>query len=425
MNILLLQAYNGKDEPALYPLGLNCIARVLNQHNVKVFDPNISERPDEELYELLRKFHPRVVGISIRNIDSTNKRRVVFYYDHVHRMIDIVKNVIGNEAIIIAGGPGFSIFARSIMENETRIDIGVLSEAEDTFPQLLLHLQKPEQVKNVFYRRNGDVVFSGEKGFLDKDRLSSLCDYQDASRYKHIKNSVGIETKRGCVLDCIYCVYGFLNGKHYRLKNPQHVVNEIESLGEKHQINEFTFVDSTFNVPVDHAQAICKELIKRNIKIHWSAWFHDKYLTYDFVDLARQAGCQKFIMSPDGFSDDILKRLGKSQRKIDILQGYHILKSLDGIEICYNFFKNPPGQTWISLMNMIYFCLKGKWQLRNKIHFEFNSIRIEPNTKLYEISVKEGIVSKKDNLLYPVKYTNKSTSYIETLFDFLLQIVGK
>lgn len=426
MKILLLQAYNGKNEPAVYPLGLSSLASVLPGHTIKFFDPNISSRPSEELAELVSAFRPEVVGISIRNIDSTNKRKVVFYYDYVHDLIDIITRIMGKEAKIIVGGSGFSIFAQTIMDNEPRIDLGVLGEAERTFPELLASLEFPGKVKNVFFRQKGKVVFSGAGHAPHTDMASFTNQYPlDASPYRDFADAIGVETKRGCALNCIYCVYVFLNGKTYRLRKPESVVDEIELLIKKHQIKQFTFVDSTFNAPVDHAEAICRAMIDRGINIKWSAWFHDKYLTRDFAELAKRAGCRKFILSPDGFSDQALKCLGKSQRMKDVMQGYQILKSIDGIEICYNFFKNPPGQTWTSFIRMMLFCIKAKRELKQRIHFEFSTLRIEPYTGLHDIALKEGAVDRGNNLLYPVQYTNKKTRYIETLFNLLLRVGGK
>ena len=52
-------------------------------------------------------------------------------------------------------------------------------------------------------------------------------------------------------------------------------------------------------------------------------------------------------------------------------------------------------------------------QMGGRVHFEFNSMRVEPHTKLYQIAIKEGFVKDKENLLYPKYYTNPRTFYIE------------
>lgn len=426
MNILLTQAYLGWTEPPVFPLGLSCLTASIKGHNLKGFDPNILPSHHQNLANLLRKFRPDVVGISLRNIDSTNKRRVVFYYNYFKDMINFIKENSDNNCKIVVGGPAFSMFAEKVMHDEPRIDYGVFGEGEITFPQLIENLETPQKVKSIFYRKGEKVFFTGSRKNTDLDNLQ----FADRSLfnleyYLNIPDAIGVETKRGCAFGCIYCIYGFLNGKQYRLRKPASVGDEIEFLVKKKGIKHFTFIDSVFNYPLNHAKAICNEIIIKKLVVSWSAWFHDKYLTKEFVQLAKRAGCNKFILSPDGFSDRTLKRLGKSQNKEDVLRAFTILNQFTGIEICYNFFKNPPGQSFISFLTLLFFCFKAKCKMGKKIHFEFNSIRIEPNTKLHEIALKEGIINKNDSLLYPKNYTNLDTRYIEKIFDFILSLKGK
>ena len=424
MKVLLVQSYLGGNEPPVFPLGLACIKAQLTNHDVRGFDTNTSERPFEELKEVAAGFSPDVVGISLRNIDSTNKRDVVFYYSYLKKAIDVIKEA--SNARIIVGGSGFSMFAREIMEDEPRIDYGVFLEGERIVPSLLDNISTPESVKGIFYRKDGNVLFSGAGGQVDLNSVS-LPDrgFISVGGYKDVPEAIGIETKRGCALKCVYCIYGFLNGKEYRLRQPKRIVDDIEHLINEKGIETFTFVDSVFNIPLRHAEDICVEIIRRGLKVKWSAWFSEKGLKREFLELVKAAGCKKVILSPDGYSDRVLKALEKNITKKDILKSYKSLKSIDGYEVCYNFFKNPPGQSLTAFLAMIFFCVKAKVQMGKRVHFEFNSMRVEPHTKLYQIALKEGFVNKGDNLLYPKYYTNPGTRYIEKLFNAVLKLKGK
>jgi len=434
VKLLLIQSYLGGKEPPVYPLGLACISSVLPDHELHLFDPNVSERPFKELKETIERFSPDAVGISIRNIDSTNKRQVVFYYEYFKKVIDAIKAATAGTKIIV-GGSGFSMFAKVIMEDEPRIDIGVFLEGETVMPALLHNIEEPWKVKGVFYRKGGVVVFSGS---VDKTDLNvvPLPDrgLLPPDRYRSIPEAIGIETKRGCALKCVYCIYGFLNGKKYRFRNPKMIVDEIESIKNEHGVDTFTFVDSVFNIPVGHAEAICHEIIRRGLKLKWSAWFSGGELTEEFVELIVKAGCNKVILSPDGFSDTVLRRLDKNITKADILRSYGILKKrvvagrkqgMERLVVCYNFFKNPPGQSLSAFLGIVVFFFKAKMQMGRQVHFEFNSIRVEPNTKLYQIALNDGFVSEEEDLLYPVYYTNPGTRYIERIFNLALRLKGK
>ncbi|MBI5238702.1 MAG: cobalamin B12-binding domain-containing protein [Deltaproteobacteria bacterium] len=424
MKVLLVQSYLGGNEPLVFPIGLSCIKSALGGHDVRVFDTNVSPRPFDELKEMIAGLGPDAIGISLRNIDSTNKRKVVFYYDYLKKLIRSVKGSSG--AKIIVGGSGFSMFAREIMDDEPGIDFGIYLEGEAAFPELLKNLDAPEKVKFVYYRKNGKVIFTGIGRQVDFNSM----DFPDRGavgldNYRRIPDAVGVESKRGCVFNCIYCIYGFLNGKRLRLRAPERVADEIEAMVKGSGIERFTFVDSVFNFPQDHAENICRELIRRKIKAGWSAWFNEKGLTRGFVEMVRDAGCRNIILSPDGFSDEILDRLGKNIKKEDILRSYEVLKGIGGLEVSYNFFKNPPGQSLQTFMSLAGFCFKAKMEMGRRVHFEFNSMRIEPHTKLHDIALTEGLVSSGENLLYPKYYTNRETRHIEGAFNMMLRMRGK
>ncbi|MBF0555360.1 MAG: radical SAM protein [Nitrospirae bacterium] len=406
----------------MFPLGLACLKAQLTTHEVRVIDLNVCNKPFDKLRDTLMAFCPEIIGISIRNIDSTNKRQVVFYYNYIKDTLDVIKQV--SDAVVVSGGSGFSMFAEEIMKDEQRIDFGVFLEGEITFPLIIENISEPEKVASVYYRKNGEVLFTGKAASSDVSILNApLRAEMNIGEYRKASDAIGVETKRGCALNCTYCIYGFLNGKSMRLRRPPDVVDEIEELAVNSGVTEFTFVDSMFNVPKRHAGEICEELIRRDIKgLSWSAWFSEKSMDKEFIALIKRAGCKTTILSPDGFSDTVLERLGKNITKGDILRTYELLRASGGIEVSYNFFKNPPGQDVKTFIELTAFSLKAKLQMGDRVHFEFNSMRIEPHTALYKTALAEGIVAGGEDLLYPKYYTNPGTPYIETMFNALIRL---
>ncbi len=424
MKVLLVQAYLGGKESPVFPLGLACIASTIPHHEVKIFDPNTANNPFIHLKTISLEFDPAIVGISLRNIDSTNKNEVVFYYQWLKDIIAVILS--SCSAKIILGGSGFSMFAREIMEREPAIDFGVYLEGEDVFSKLLDNLDTPHTVPSLFYRHGNEVHFSGKAPPVNINNTPlPAWDVLSVDPYYRGRDAIGVETKRGCALGCIYCVYGFLNGRQYRLKHAERVVDEIEFLIKEHDITHFTFVDSTFNVPLYHARSICHELVNRNLSVSWSAWFNEHFIDQEFITLLKKAGCNHIIFSPDGFSDDVLQKLGKDITKKDIDRSLKLLKKNSTIEVGYNFFRNPPGQNLTNFAGMLFFCLRAKILLKKRVHFEFSTLRIEPHTKLHAIALGEGVVDKKQSLLNPTYYNNRRTRYLEAPFSFLLSLLGK
>ncbi len=425
MKVLLTQGYLHGSETPVYPLGLSCLAACLEKHDLTIYDPNIEPEALSGLVKVVREKIPEVIGFSLRNIDSTNKRDVVFYYDMFRDMVSKVCAVAPPDCITVVGGSGFSMFAREIFQDLPSIQFGIYREGETTFPLLLDNLEDPAKIPGLFYRENKSIRFTGPASQTAPETiaLTSLV-HLDPASYKRYEDSVGIETKRGCNLNCIYCIYGFLNGKKIRLRPPGAVVDDIERVLQS-GCTRFTFVDSAFNYPQTHAEKICLELRRRKLQVAWSAWFHEQLLTESFVELCIETGCDKFIFSPDGFSDTTLQQLGKSFTKADILRCFKIMKKFDNIDICYNFFKNPPGNSVLTFVQLLFFYITAKVVLKNRVHFEFSSLRVEPHTRLHKLALAEGVVSPEDNLLFPKQYTYAKTRYIEYIFDFLIGIKQK
>ena len=79
----------------------------------------------------------------------------------------------------------------------------------------------------------------------------------------------------------------------------------------------------------------------------------------------------------------------------------------------------------MAFFQLVLFCLFAKWNMGRRIHFEFNSLRVEPHTELYRLAVSEGLIRAGDSVLNPVYYTQNKTVIIETIFNLALQCVGK
>ena len=130
--ILLIQSYQGREDEygAVFPLGLCYLATVLSSagHDVHMFDANTHTAPYPLLEETLASLKPAVVGLSIRNIDSLDRRDICYHYKTVSPTLDLIRKQVP-DACIIAGGSGFSMFAEKIMARNQDIDIGIFFEA--------------------------------------------------------------------------------------------------------------------------------------------------------------------------------------------------------------------------------------------------------------------------------------------------------
>jgi len=83
---------------------------------------------------------------------------------------------------------------------------------------------------------------------------------------KH-KRFAPIMTSRDCPFSCAYCASCNFWRQKIRYRSPKNVVDEIQHLQEKFGIKEIHFWDDNLTLRQSHNEAICREILKRKIKI--------------------------------------------------------------------------------------------------------------------------------------------------------------
>lgn len=429
MRILLVQAYLGRFEPPIFPAGLNALGRYLalrTEHDVSVLDMNIHKQPYHVLKEALEDQEPDVVGISLRNVDTTQYRDRFYYFEEVPRIAHTIKQTRPSCRLVI-GGPGFSIYSHEIMRAVPKIDFGIVSEGERTFTDLLDSLDSPASVGGVLFRRNGEVESSGAGNLFD------MSDYPDdapyvvpVEPYRDVPFGIGVESSRGCAQQCIYCVYPFLNGPRVRLRPPDRIVDEVQMLVEQHGVKTFQFIAPVFNIPPAHCEAVCAKMIERNLgqKVDWIGWFAERFLSKEQWDLALEAGCVEFAFSPDAFTDPVLKRMGKVSRRADIERTLSMARSDPRASVSYNFFISPPGETPSDFLKLLRFFIGAKLKLRSRCRVFASYIRVEPHTALHKIAVEESLLSADETTLPETQTGLKRLFYMNSRTKRLGRIFG-
>ena len=405
MKVLLVQQDLGVREAKIpiWPIGLTYIATALQDHEVKIFDPNLYPVATamSELKSLLIDFNPDVAGISIRNIDTTNFRYKRIYFETVKPTISLLKEC-NPKLKIMVGGSGFSMFPEIIMKKIPSIDFGIYLEGEETTVELLEHLNNPEQVKGLYLRKDKKVIFTGTRDFPEFDKIQVPTvppEVIDLKRYLGPSyNIIGIQTKRGCMLNCAYCSYPHLNGKCVRLQNPVVIVDQIEYFINEFGMQRFVFVDSVFNVPEDHARAVLLEMVKRKLEVEFGVWCHMKNISLEFLELLKKAGAIQIDFSPDAATDKGLSCLNKGLNEQDIKKAISLTRKVKGISVGFGLFNSLPGYNLRDTLKTIVLPFLIQFALPGRGGGGIGFIRIEPDTEIREIAVQEGLIDKDDDL---------------------------
>ncbi len=439
MKILLIQSHLGR-KPVfhlpVFPIGLSYVAQALHEHEVKIFDMNFWAL-DEALERLGREldtFEPDVAGISIRNIDTTQRLDVFYYFKTIRPTARLIRSRKPGITLLV-GGPGYSIFARQIMERVPEFDYGIYLEGDESTPELIASLDNPDSVKGIFLRKNGEVVYTGHRPFPDFGSLPaperSLPVIDLAAYIGPSGDNFGVQTKRGCVLGCAYCGYPFLSGNTIRMRSPESVVDEIESLRAM-GVKKFSFVDNIFNVPKSHALAVCREISRRDLDVQWTAWYEVKNFDEELLLAARDAGCVHFGFSPDGASDRTLTLLNKGITRKDLDKCILLIRK-HRVHAGFNLFIIPEMSLG-EVIGSILFNIRISLLLRLRGGGSLGWIRIEPHTAIHRMAVDNGYLDSATDLfpetekeLAELFYYHRSQPFTDRVllsFIFLLRKVA-
>ena len=421
MRILLIQAYLGRREPPVAPLGIASLAAQISQHQVIIFDPNISTSPLKETTRLIQDFDPQIIGISLRNIDTTKFSDQFDYFEHFQEFIKLIGKENSN-AVITVGGCGFSLFPRQIMKRTPEIDCGFYLEAESSFADFVNRVGDRRNIPGLFFREGNDITFTGCPDKVEIDELiPPAWDLVNLKPYHPFTNkaSIGVETKRGCAQKCAYCNYPKLSGSILRMKSPAKVVDEMETLANK-GVDRIFFCDAVFNFPLEHAESICRKILRRELKIKWSAYHQDKFLTREYITLARESGCVEFYFSPDSASAEGLKALRKSSTAASLYRSLNIIAEDGKAKASYNFFAAIPGLGWKNFLSAVKFVIRAKSSLGERLlRYKFSYIRLEPGTLIAD----EVLGSGGADFLLPESSTGLKKLFYRKSASFLLNIL--
>ena len=386
MRVLLIQSYLGRFEPPVAPLGLAVLASKIPRHEVKIFDPNIFSQPLPSTSQIINDFQPELIGISLRNIDTTKYSDQFYYYQYFRQYVKFIRKIFGSGALVV-GGSGFSLFPHKIMSEAPEIDIGFALEDELSLQRFLLDSANMSEISGVYYREDGKIVATeGGDDLLTDDIISPAWDLVDLQPYIPYtqKSSIGVEAKRGCAFKCRYCTYPALSGFKVRFKEAQKVVDEIEYLAGK-GVRRIFFCDPVFNYPSEHAESVCREIIERGLNMKWGGYHQEKYLTQEYVDLACWAGCDEFYFSPDAATSQGMRKLGKVSSPQSLNRSLDYIQSNSQARASYNFFAAVPHAGWRNVNGALKFIRRAKRKLGGRLlRYKYSYIRFEPGTPLVE-----------------------------------------
>jgi radical SAM superfamily enzyme YgiQ (UPF0313 family) len=177
------------------------------------------------------------------------------------------------------------------------IDTVVTGEAEGAWPRLIDDFESGK-IKN---------LYAG--GFVDITTIPHV--RRDIYKYPYVYDLV--QTSRGCPMGCDFCSVTHMNGKTYREREVEDVLDELEKTTRP----LLFFVDDNLvnnkKGAEERAIRLFKGMVNRGIKKSWTSQAALNFADNEEVLYwARKSGCQIILMGIEAETPDALKSVGKN-----------------------------------------------------------------------------------------------------------------
>ena len=415
--------------PAVGPIGLDYAADTLCQYGFEPMLLDLCFEADLQraIAVVLDDLEPLLIGLTLRNTDDCYLASGEDFIPSFSEIVEIIRR--HTQAPIVGGGGGYSIFPESLLRT-TDLDYGIVADGEVALAELASALSgrtgELAAVPGLVWEENGKVRrnapwFDPPAALPERRRA-----FVDNERYFREGGQCGIETKRGCDRQCIYCADPVIKGSSVRMRTPKQVVEEFETLLGR-GIDHFHLCDSEFNVPVEHAFAVCEEMRRCRLgeRARWYTYATPAGFSTELALLMREAGCVGVNFGADSADDGMLHRLGRDFQVTDLLETASACRKA-GIVFMYDLLLGGPGETPESVARTIDLM---KQISPDRIGVSLG-VRVYAGTRLDQLVRQEaplkdnsnlrGAVDENDDFLKPLFYLcvalgDDAASYVASL----------
>ena len=385
-----------------FPLGIGYVASYLSKsgHNVSLLDLTEEEMP---LLKKIADRKPDIIGISI----TTTQLALA------GKMIDHVKGIMPGVPIV-AGGIHPSYFKDKFLRAHG-LDYVIYGEGEITMKELCDSLQSGNKdlsrIAGLIYRKGDEIVINPPRLLVtDLDTLPFPA--RDLVRYEAYlqppgiirgvwtNRSANISTSRGCPGRCTYCGVNYLWGKAYRRRTVDNVLEEIDLLVKRYNIDSLYFMDDTFLMNTRWIEEFSGKFVARKYNLKWSCYGRVDTVDERMLKAIKRSGCVQVEYGIESCSEDVLKAIKKSTRVEQMASAVRMTKK-EGMRALGSFIFGFPKDTEKDLEETI------RAAPRMKIDFITCYFATPyPGSELYEQAVSENRIIERDMSTWYVRNNN-------------------
>ena len=323
MTDLLLISVNREQTPyPVFPIGVWILHAYLTRigFSVDVADLNLLDGPAALEAQFLQKKTYRWIGLSVRNMDNLSWPDSISYLPEIKACVDCVKKYQPVDRLVM-GGAGFSIFGKALLD-ELGLLHGISGDGEQALARLLGATGSLPAPDYSFARETPPEVLQ---------------------TYYRISGMIGLQTRRGCPLNCDYCTYPAIEGKAFRLRPVDSVLEEMNALSTTCGIDVFYLVDCLMNMPVSYTARLLDAAAGLPARIRWYGFATPEKLDEPLVERLLNGRCAGLEIGSESGCDRILQFMNKTFSTQDILTASHACRTLR-LKCCHYLMLGSPEE---------------------------------------------------------------------------------
>lgn len=288
-------------------------------------------------------------------------------------------------------------------------DVGVMGEGEITFLELLkvfsedglFKKDKLSVIKGIIFRDAGKVTITApQQQVKEIDNLPyparDLVPMEEVYLKNQlnlfgVKRQVSIMTSRGCPYDCVFCGSPVQWGK-VRFHSAKYVVEEIQFLVEKYQIDSIMFWDDLFIAPKNRLVELVRLIkeTKLDKRLVFFGYARANHINEETCQLLKSINVKRLIFGLESGSERVLRYLKAGSVTVDDNINSVRLCRKYGITTSSGFITGTPGETLQELQETYDFMKN--YPLDNTQAYILTPY---PGTKIWEEAKRIGLVSSK------------------------------
>ncbi|MHC4432106.1 MAG: B12-binding domain-containing radical SAM protein [Planctomycetota bacterium] len=256
----------------------------------------------KDLKKKVKAYEPDLVGVSM----------ITLGYKATYRLICDLKQL-RPDCTVVVGGHHMTILKEKVLAECPAIDLGVVSEGEQTIVELCQGRLSYPQIKGLIYR-DGDRIVCTEQRPPAEDLDQIAFPRYERFDLRDYSKQIPIQSSRGCVHRCTFCPNRML-GVRYRARSPENFVDEIEYWYGR-GFRQFAIDDDNFTFDNRRVHQICDQIERRGLRglmIRCSNGLRADRVDRQLLARMKEIGVREVGFGVDGGNDRVLKHLKKGE----------------------------------------------------------------------------------------------------------------